>query len=284
MLANRYLQILILAELDDFLFELDEDVEGMQSTIYYLQQQLKEAKDQLAQLQQEKRNWTADRQDKTPIEPEQTIERVQEKPAQDHKLAETDSRRDHPMESNETDTTERAQEPASCQLDQPMEEDLTREEMPTESSACSELLHPVLDATVLSADNSLVKVEPKDSAQAGEEDQTLQSTSVRVKTESVSEGEADCFDDIAEADVEDLSIGSSNGTIKSDPDHLEQAAGEDEADDSSVFEEPAGESAQPRKRSTDQLDEPIAVSGIDSILRKHRRLESQSDDRKLDSN
>ncbi|KAG8185658.1 hypothetical protein JTE90_008928 [Oedothorax gibbosus] len=42
------------SELDEFLLELDEDVEGMQSTIYYLQTQLREAKEQIAQLQKEK--------------------------------------------------------------------------------------------------------------------------------------------------------------------------------------------------------------------------------------
>ena len=41
--------------MDEFLLELDEDVEGMQSTIYLLQQQLKEAKDQISQLQEENR-------------------------------------------------------------------------------------------------------------------------------------------------------------------------------------------------------------------------------------
>lgn len=39
--------------MDEFLLELDEDVEGMQSTIYLLQQQLKEAKEQIAGLQSE---------------------------------------------------------------------------------------------------------------------------------------------------------------------------------------------------------------------------------------
>lgn len=39
------------AEIDEFLLELDEDVEGMQNTIYYLQQQLKEAKEKLAQYE-----------------------------------------------------------------------------------------------------------------------------------------------------------------------------------------------------------------------------------------
>ncbi|CAG2107337.1 unnamed protein product [Medioppia subpectinata] len=35
------------SEIDEFLLELDEDVEGMQNTIYYLQQQLKETKEKL---------------------------------------------------------------------------------------------------------------------------------------------------------------------------------------------------------------------------------------------
>ena len=38
-------------EMDDFVQELDEDVEGMQSTIYFLQQQLKEAKENIASLE-----------------------------------------------------------------------------------------------------------------------------------------------------------------------------------------------------------------------------------------
>jgi hypothetical protein len=38
-------------EMDDFVQELDEDVEGMQSTIYFLQQQLKESKDTIAELE-----------------------------------------------------------------------------------------------------------------------------------------------------------------------------------------------------------------------------------------
>lgn len=40
-------------ELDDFLQELDEDVEGMQSTILFLQQELKASKDTIATLEQE---------------------------------------------------------------------------------------------------------------------------------------------------------------------------------------------------------------------------------------
>lgn len=43
----------IFSELDEFLQDLDEDVEGMQSTIYYLQQELRKAKDTVNSLQQE---------------------------------------------------------------------------------------------------------------------------------------------------------------------------------------------------------------------------------------
>lgn len=41
------------SELDELLQDLDEDVEGMQSTIYYLQQELKKAKDTLTSLEHE---------------------------------------------------------------------------------------------------------------------------------------------------------------------------------------------------------------------------------------
>lgn len=43
----------MLAELDDFLQELDEDVEGMQSTILFLQQELKLAKETITNLERE---------------------------------------------------------------------------------------------------------------------------------------------------------------------------------------------------------------------------------------
>merc|ERR1712142_848604 len=38
-------------EMDEFMAELDEDVEGMQSTIYYLQQQLREARETILKLE-----------------------------------------------------------------------------------------------------------------------------------------------------------------------------------------------------------------------------------------
>ena len=44
---------LLCTELNDFIIQLDEEVEGMQSTILVLQQQLKETRQQLAQYQQQ---------------------------------------------------------------------------------------------------------------------------------------------------------------------------------------------------------------------------------------
>lgn len=42
--------LVIFPELDEFLLEMDEDTEGMQGTIYYLQQQLRQAKERITQL------------------------------------------------------------------------------------------------------------------------------------------------------------------------------------------------------------------------------------------
>ena len=39
------------AEMDEFMAELDDDMEGMQGTIYFLQQQLRDAKDTIAKLE-----------------------------------------------------------------------------------------------------------------------------------------------------------------------------------------------------------------------------------------
>jgi hypothetical protein len=44
---------LFFSELDEFLQDLDEDVEGMQSTIYFLQQELRKARESVTLLQQE---------------------------------------------------------------------------------------------------------------------------------------------------------------------------------------------------------------------------------------
>lgn len=45
--------LLVFTELDEFLQDLDEDVEGMQSTIYFLQQELRKARESVMLLQQE---------------------------------------------------------------------------------------------------------------------------------------------------------------------------------------------------------------------------------------
>ena len=56
-------------EMDDFVQELDEDVEGMQSTIFFLQQQLKEAKENISNLETKlasaNKNTTTDQEDDT---------------------------------------------------------------------------------------------------------------------------------------------------------------------------------------------------------------------------
>ncbi|XP_069811478.1 pre-mRNA-splicing regulator WTAP [Dendropsophus ebraccatus] len=52
-------------ELNDFIIQLDEEVEGMQSTILVLQQQLKESRQQLSQLQQQQSQVSVNR---TPTE------------------------------------------------------------------------------------------------------------------------------------------------------------------------------------------------------------------------
>lgn len=48
-----YIEMFVISELDELLQDLDEDVEGMQSTIYYLQQELKKAKEAATTLEQE---------------------------------------------------------------------------------------------------------------------------------------------------------------------------------------------------------------------------------------
>lgn len=51
----KYVISILISELDEFLQDLDEDVEGMQSTIYYLQQELRKAKETIASYEQEKK-------------------------------------------------------------------------------------------------------------------------------------------------------------------------------------------------------------------------------------
>lgn len=53
MMTMTIIKCLGISELDDFLQELDEDVEGMQSTILFLQQELKLAKETITTLERE---------------------------------------------------------------------------------------------------------------------------------------------------------------------------------------------------------------------------------------
>jgi hypothetical protein len=60
---------LVLSETDDFLVEMDEDVEGLQSTIYLLQQQLKDAREQLSTAQAEIVSLRSSEQDSASSDP-----------------------------------------------------------------------------------------------------------------------------------------------------------------------------------------------------------------------
>ncbi|CAH2250047.1 pre-mRNA-splicing regulator WTAP [Pelobates cultripes] len=59
-------------ELNDFIIQLDEEVEGMQSTILVLQQQLKECRQQLSQFQQQQSQSTGNRPSSEPKEEGET--------------------------------------------------------------------------------------------------------------------------------------------------------------------------------------------------------------------
>lgn len=51
MASSIYLLFIFFSELDEFLQELDEDVEGMQSTVYYLQQELRKSRETISGLE-----------------------------------------------------------------------------------------------------------------------------------------------------------------------------------------------------------------------------------------
>ena len=61
-------------ELDEFLLELDEDVEGMQSTIYFLQQQLRQTREQLSIVQKENETMRRSHQSQLGGESSQTAD------------------------------------------------------------------------------------------------------------------------------------------------------------------------------------------------------------------
>ena len=70
-------------EMDEFVQELDEDVEGMQSTVYFLQQQLKEAKERIRELEDGRdKDKSEDASAKSPSEgaPDEKAERESPEP------------------------------------------------------------------------------------------------------------------------------------------------------------------------------------------------------------
>ena len=67
------------AEMDDYVQELDEDMEGMQSTIYFLQQQFKEAQEKIAQLT--KSESAVEQEEPTSIKKESVEEQKEEETA-----------------------------------------------------------------------------------------------------------------------------------------------------------------------------------------------------------
>ncbi|XP_063404001.1 pre-mRNA-splicing regulator WTAP-like isoform X2 [Mytilus trossulus] len=98
-------------ELDEFLGEVEEDVEGMQSMIYVLQQQLKDSKDQITQLQEDNSRLKQSpskhsphkhqSQEYTSHSSEQIS--IKKEPKDDHESMETDqseTNNDHDMQIN----------------------------------------------------------------------------------------------------------------------------------------------------------------------------------------
>jgi len=83
-------------EMDEFMGELDEDVEGMQSTIYYLQQQLREARETISKLE-------------TQLGGDKSDERVNTEDGDDEKLEVKDERFDSPNRRGEDAEREKEQ-------------------------------------------------------------------------------------------------------------------------------------------------------------------------------
>lgn len=74
------------ADLDEFLAEIDEDVEGMQSMMYLLQQQLKESKEQIAQLKEENKQLKVSVSKLSPPEAAATNCNLQSSPQPSHEI------------------------------------------------------------------------------------------------------------------------------------------------------------------------------------------------------
>lgn len=100
------------SEMDDFVQELDEDVEGMQSTIYLLQQQLKEAKETIANLsktnaanQKQKQEQQQQQQQEEERQKQEEKERVEENAAEvepPERVQETEVNEAQPMEQEDS--------------------------------------------------------------------------------------------------------------------------------------------------------------------------------------
>lgn len=77
---------MFLLDLDEFLAEIDEDVEGMQSMMYLLQQQLKESKEQIAQLKEENKQLKVSVSKLSPPEAAATNCNLQSSPQPSHEI------------------------------------------------------------------------------------------------------------------------------------------------------------------------------------------------------
>lgn len=84
-------------EMDEFVQELDEDVEGMQSTIYYLQQQLKEANNKLAQYSKQNKDV------KTENNPRNDEEEEEEESSSNTKIESEEPLSQEPEEGDKND-------------------------------------------------------------------------------------------------------------------------------------------------------------------------------------
>lgn len=97
------------SELDEFLQELDEDVEGMQSTVYYLQQELRKSRETISSLERKLLKFRKVKSKKKQIrtvtndEGEQIEEDVKEDDENDDEVSETEEQKEEWKEAREND-------------------------------------------------------------------------------------------------------------------------------------------------------------------------------------
>ena len=222
------------------MFEIDEDVEGMQSTIYYLQQQLKEAKEQIVQLQQE-----------------------------NDRLA---NQRPHgETTANKPNQTSDAQVGAS-----PKDESIKQEEEDGEVCRAT-----TLDETTPSNGIDKIKVEEngttndvilneiepaKDLPRFEKAEETQATPEINQSAESPKSIHK-------EVAMETL---HNNGNHHTSTDWSDKKC--DESLPSPLSDISSTETSRKRSLSQPETEPPKIGGGIDSIIRKHRRLESVSED------